>query len=579
MDEPAENNYGFTYLMDMERQGLTCTRVDVIIDRYCDCNETWIEGWYKGYLRLNAGEWEVSGCKVTIPVVVQDPFTCLTSTWTDDVNMFDYGDPPVEATPFAGVIQKLSCTSDVIVHDFYPPSYNTATSWVNNYVWQHLQTHCLFDVAPGAVNHPWTLIKHTHITALTIIQTPPPVHLRAHIRIRSQWGREFVAGATEPDGLGWVEVTGGWARPLNVVDGPFLDQTTPEGIEAIETEWFPLANPDLGFVKHWTIVGQDQNGNSIFTNGKELGPLLIDLLEPCGLTVVSNFYNINPDGSNPDNDYYTRAQDDFHGIVLYQVTDIARLDETQSATIAYIKVKELLDAMKVAGNCDISLDGTIVRIEHLSYWPKNVQMDLTQDEFYYLIKDKWKYTYDQEAQAKREIIAWGVETDGKGGDFDGFPIEYDNACVNDQEDKSDKEYRATNYVTNILKVTGNEDFYDDTETIVMVSTKNLIVQSATQPISGFYKLNGNLAMGYLIPRYYDYSRPYKEGYINKTLTPLYQSLYLKLQAPITIPMQCEDYLNNYSADGLIKTQLGACIIDIGTYTDPDGTLEVKLRAK
>lgn len=580
MDEPKENNYGFTYLMDLERQGLTCERVEVTIDRYCHCDDSWTSNWYEGYLRLNAGEWEVSGCKVTIPVVVNDPFACLTNSWTNDVNMYDYGDPPVEITPFVGVIEKLTCTSEVMYHTFPAGTSTTsAIGWVLNYFWNNPQDDCQTSW-PGGTFDPKTMIKHTYWGAINFATNPVTglTSVQIIFQIRTEWAREFVSGGPMPPGPHWVAVTGGWARQINVTAIPPLDHTTTEGMDAIIAEWGDFSGIEIGLVSKWVIVGEDANGNSTFTNGKELGPLIIDLLADCGLTIISNFYNINPDGTNPDNEYYDNAAVDFSQIILYQVSDIARIDETQSATIANIKVKELIDAMLIP-NCDISITGTTVRIEHESYWTEEVQMDLTLPEFYHLIADKWKYTYDQEAQPKNEIIAWGVETDGKGGDFDGYPIEYDNACVNDQEDKTDKITQATNYVTNLLKVIGNEDFFDDTETIVMVSTSNLVINSATQPLSGYSKLNGNLALGYLIPRYYDYGRPHKEGYINKILTPFYKSLRLRLQAPITIPMQCDDYMNNFDPVKLIKTQLGACLIDSDTYTDPDGTMELKLRGK
>jgi hypothetical protein len=590
-DAPKDNNYGFTYLMDMERQGMTCEQVDVIIDKWCDCNETWTEGFYNGYLRLNAGEWDVSTCTVTIPVIVNDIYACLTSSWENEVNMFDYGDEPVQISPFIGVIQKVTCTSDAIYQAWNPAiSIPAASQQMVTYFWSHFQTDCLEDIVPGSQNAPWTLIKHTFITKFYFL--PDPFNpgqtnlniLHAITLIRSEWAREFVAGPTQPPGTGWYAATGGWARGVNVVLGPVYDHTTTEGVAALEEEWagvdsgsdFPF---NIGILSKWIIVGEDANGNSTFTNGKELGPVLEDLLSPCGLTVVSNFYNINPDGSAPDNEFYTNAETDFHGIILYQISDIARIDETQSATIAIIRLKKLLDALKIIGNADVDIDGTTLRIEHLSYWPEVVQMDLTLPEFYYLIEQKWKYTYDEESQPKYEIVAWDSETDGKGNDFDGYPIEYDNVCVNNQDDKIDKTYIAEGFLSNILKIIGNEEYFDDTERIVMVSTTDLVINSAVQPISGLEKLNGNLAMGYLIPRYYTYGRPFKEGSINKVLTPFYSLIRNRLQAPITIPFQCDDYLNNYNPSHMIKTQLGACQIHEASYTDPDQTLEVKLRGK
>lgn len=585
-DVPLDNIYDFTGLMDMERQGMTCTKVPISIDAYCDCDETWHEGFYTGYLKLNAGEWNVSECTVTIPIVVQDKFTCLTESWSNEINLYDYGDDPVQASPFVGVIQRKECFCDINVIIPNLPGLTNADFLVSYLIIQgfnHLCSECLTE------NATWAKIEHCGYTSWPLFGTNAnyPIHLK------TSYAREFVAGASIPDGIGWIAVSGGYARPVPISDGAYLSNSTvsaggPWAI-AMSTENFTNPTPDflqylyIGFHKTWNIIGVDINGNSTFANGKEIGPVLDDMLAPCGITVVSNFLNINPDGTNPDNDYYTRAPEDFHGLLLYQISDIARIDETQSATIALVKLKEILDAVKVYGNLDIDIDGTVLRIEHLSYWPNTVAMDLTTDEFLYLIKSKWKYTYDQESQPKTETIAHGVETDGRGNDFDGYPIEYDNACVNDTDKSGDKTYQATNFVTNLEKIVGNEDYFDDTQTIVLVATKKIsgknVIQSALQPISGAIKLNGNLALGYLLPRYYDYGRPFKEGNINKNLTPFFTLLRNRLQAPITIPMDCNDYMNNYDPSGLIKTQLGACEIDTATYTVPDKQMEFKLRAK
>jgi hypothetical protein len=578
-DDPKNSINDFTKLFNLERSGMTCTKVPITIDKYCECDNTWTTAFYAGYLRLNAGDWDVSNCSLEIPIVVQDPFTCITESWNNEVNMFDYGDPVVDTSPFVGVIMQAECDYDHTMSWQPPPPSNTMVGAIQSYVWNHLADDCI------TAGEGWTLIQHTYKAKVDIdlndgLFDGPP-EFTWTINVKSKYAREYVIDplhATEPPGLGWISVPTGWARALNITQGPFYDHNTTEGRAAI-AEYWGTDDFSIGFLSKWNILGLDANGNSTLGNGKELGPLLDSILEPCGLTVVSNFFNINPDGTQPDNDYYDRAAVDFSDIVLYQISDIARIDETQSATVALIKLKGILDAMKTVGNCDIEIDGTYLRIEHLSYWPNTVQMDLTQAEFLYLIEEKWKYTYDQEAQPKEEIIAWDSETDKRGGDFDGYPIEYDNTCVNDQESKAPKTIAAQGFLSNIRFVIGNEDYYDAADLIMMVSTTNLVINSATQPISGRNVLNGNLAMGYLIPRYYDYGRPFKTGSINKVSTPFFRILRNKLQAPITIPFSCDDYRDNYTPSGLIKTQLGACEIETATYTDPDGQMELKLRGK
>jgi|GEM_PF-5217543 len=580
-DKPADSIFDFTNLMNLERSGMTCTRVNITVDKYCDCDATWHEDFYVGYLRLNEGEWDVSNCTVTIPIVVDDKFTCLTTSWTDEINMFDYGDDTVTTSPFVGVIQYVECETEYSKTWSPPVQASVVRAYLRIFTNSHLQTQCLYDLEPGSDSNPWIFTNNaaTGKVQIKLGDIFNPAKLKLTFTVKTKWAREFYAGVTIPDGDGWIAVTGGWARTPSTFTGPFYDDTTEEGQQAL-IDFTGSDDFNVGVMYTLKIFGINDLGEYGFPNGKELGPLLESLLEPCGLSVISNFLNINPDATAPNNVYYQNAAVDFEGIVLYQISDVARIDETQSATIAITQVKKILDALKVAGNLDIDIDGDTVRIEHLSYWADTVQMDLTLSDFIYLLNDKWKYTYDQDAQPKTEIIAWGSETDGKGKDFDGYPITYDNSCVNDKENKSEKVYMASNFLSNILKIIGNEDYYDDTETIVMMSTNGtFVINSAVQPISGTSKLNGNLAMGYLIPRYYRYGRPFKEGFINNLLLLMYRSLRLKLQAPITIPMDCNDYLNNYDPSGLIKTQLGAGEIESATYIDPDQTLEIKLRHK
>ena len=576
-DDPASSIYDFTNLYNLERQGLTCTKVPITIDKYCDCDNTWTTGYYTGYIRLNQCDWDVSDCTVDAQITVQDNYTCLTSSWQNDVNMFDYGDPVVETSPFYGIIQYEQCQYSHNMSWQPPIPMAQQQAAIRTYFWNNPADDCI------TTGEGWTMVKHTFSADSTVdlnegLFDGPP-EFSWVISIRTQYAREFSADVAMPPGPGWIAVAGGWARPVNISTGPLYDTTTTEGVDALLTEWGAGYDTDYGILAFFTILGQDAQGNSTLGNGKELGPLLSDLVSACGLTIVSDFLNINPDNTHPANEYYDNAVEDAQGIVLYQISDLARIDETQSATVAIMQLKKLFDALKIAFNLDIEIiDDTTVRIEHPSYWPNTVNLDLTQAEFLMFIENKWKYTYDEQSQPKNEIIGWDQITDGKGNDFDGYPIEYDNDCVNDVENKTDKALLADGYLSNMRFIVGNEDFYDTTDIIVMVSTTDLVINSATQPISGRYVLNGNLAMGYLIPRYYPYGRPFKEGKINTVSTPMFAILRNRLQAPIVIPFSC-DNLAQFDPAGLVKTQLGACEIETATYTDPENQMEFKLRAK
>lgn len=600
VDAPSQGLFDFTKLANLDRSGMTCERVNVSFDRYCECDNTWSNGFYRGYLKLSqANQWDFELCQVELPVVVDDGYGCLTSNWTKDFNMLEYGDPAEAISPFIGVVQIKQCESDFYEKTWKPPfpSQEVIRAFVRQHWYTHYQIQCLDDVIPPS-NHPWTILKHTYYFQLWI--TPgdlfhgPRMHGRW--KIRSKWAREFYAGVVMPPGLLWEPCTGGFHRPVAIANDGVFKWSDPAGQEVLKQEWPNIDGINDSEMWRFKVVGLDGNGNSTLTNGKSMGPVIQDWLDRIcpGITLVSNFYNINPDGSNPVNDYYQRRTEDFDEIFLFQITDVARLDESVSATKALLKLKELIDTLNVPHNIDLELnsDGTILRLEHKSYWSSNVGQDLTLPNRLdangrHVLEGTFKYDYDNETQPNKETFGWSQETDKEGGDFDGYPIEYKNACVDDRDEEQVGGFRSNKFLTNIAFVTGNPDFFDSKE-ILMVATRNGIVEFKEMPdtpgdtygsFGPVYRLNGALALKYCLPRYHDYARPFKRGFINKIEVDLFAQLRQKKQVPISFNLSCLDYRDNFKATEYIKTQLGAGQIEAADWIEPAEQMTVILKHK
>lgn len=590
-DNPSVGIYDFTNLYNLERTGRTCERVELRVDIFlaCDGEEgTWVEGWYKALLPLSQGDWNASRCRVEIGTSVNDAYACIISKWKKAINMFDYGDPPITISPFEGVIQYEECGPFHYTKTFPLGGISGIEAWVTDFFWEHLIADCLEGVTPPYYNFegPWTLVKHTHFTSYTFdidFSGPFPGSgdtVTVNILIKSKWAREFVAGVTMPSGIGWEAVTGGWARRVPVIALPELNQSTPEGEAALEQEW-GSDNFNLGILARAIIPGVDDFGVTTLTNAKAMASVLQDWFALCGLTLVSNFFDIAPDNTNPDNVYYERAAEDCQALVLIQVTDVARLDETQSATRAEFMPKELIDTLKMMYNTDISLDSTglIAYLEHASFFVRTVNLDLTLEQFVGLIDGWWRYSYDQLTLPYREVFGFSAESNI---DFDGYPIEYDNICVNTQDEETRTEWtqKSTKFLTNITHVYGNKDFFDSKEILIVATDQFDVIQSRPGAITGITRMNGAAALAYLMPRYHDYGRPFKKGFINKIETPLFASLRQKKQTPISLPFTREDLVNNFQGGaGLVKTQLAAAEIDRATFEDPKQNLTLNLKAK
>lgn len=109
-------------------------------------------------------------------------------------------------------------------------------------------------------------------------------------------------------------------------------------------------------------------------------------LTDCGLTVESDFFNINPPGLNPTNSAYDKAFLELQQLVVFQKSDIKRFDSTnRSAKPSWItKIKEVLADLFILFKVKAQVDGSILRLEHISFYESIAGNDYTNE---YYIKE------------------------------------------------------------------------------------------------------------------------------------------------------------------------------------------------
>lgn len=120
------------------------------------------------------------------------------------------------------------------------------------------------------------------------------------------------------------------------------------------------------------------------------GVLFRDMIEylisltDCGLTVESDFFNINPPGLNPDNSAYQKALQDLQQLVVFQKSDIKRFDSTnRSAKPSWnTKIKEVFADLFILFKVKAQIQGSILRLEHISFYEAQEGNDYTNE--YYL---------------------------------------------------------------------------------------------------------------------------------------------------------------------------------------------------
>jgi hypothetical protein len=202
--------------------------------------------------------------------------------------------------------------------------------------------------------------------------------------LKTTWARERAVSATEPPGGGWISLGGNiWVRPILVSN-------------IVKSSTVQLAGQ--------TWEAQVVNSNPV-SNGRHLTEVLEGVVDAtgCGIdAVVSNFFGVNPDATQPDNGVYEFAVDNLQNVFVYQKSDIVRATASNDATKMEMSLQEFLNDMRVL-NVLWSIEdvgGTVtLRIEHYTYWQAANGLDLTAPEYEKFIVGLDSFTTDDDVPA------------------------------------------------------------------------------------------------------------------------------------------------------------------------------------
>lgn len=294
---------------------------------------------FTGVLALNEGEYDIDRCEVQYQIKPDDKQTCFDQNAGTKINWLALGTGATLKTLY-GTIEETTCnyTGGVIASPAILAAYKTCWSGVAN----DAQDNANPDPATG-----WRPIEnHQTYNPVGPVQT-----------IQTKWARERATGATMPPGDGWVNIGGtDWARP--VVFSSFTQTTGADGTT-------------IDFLAQIADIEAD--------NARLMRTTLEDAISNmgCSLNVISNYLNINPDGTNPDNEAYDWAELRFADLLIFQKSDVVRENDSNNATILDMSVLEFLNDLKQCLNLEYGIDGDTLRIEHVSYFAGVTGPDLT----------------------------------------------------------------------------------------------------------------------------------------------------------------------------------------------------------
>ena len=533
IDSTADNLQEFTPWYLLERYKDRCAIVRLLVQPECG------EG-YQAQATVMDADFDADRCRVDVKFSPADGYACIHDNWEREKNVLHLG-TPVTLNVFRGVFEQKQCLSSVRAPQY---DYGRFT--------QSFITNC---IEPG-IDEGWTLWRTFHSWQSDNDPNNPDA---GEWTLSTTWIREVVNDASAPDPYGWVAKTGGgWARQVPVY---LLQEEIGPGIVR---RIYELSLPgDIGI-----------------DNGRYFNDIIEGFFnEYCGsLTVVSNFFGINPDGTEPDNAAYTKAKEVLQELIVYAKDDIILHDET-NATVLNLNLKKMLEHVQEMFNVEYRIRDDKVYLEHYTYFLPSKRLDLTQEQWLDCLKDTFKWSYEKESLPSKELYHWQDRTDrvaNSSYDFDGLPIVYGDQCNAGQ---GEKDHRADTVTTNIeaLIQDGNPENWTITpESYVLVASSNGYVIREVGEISGEVHLNNSLSWANLHEYFHRDGRAFQFGLMNGSNTEFNSVVKIRKQVPIRIPMCCSD-LQNFDPELLIvKTQLGHGEIDSATYDEPSGYLTLNL---
>lgn len=333
-----------------------------------------------------------------------------------------------------------------------------------------------------------------------------------------------------------------------------LKEVTGELITSDEVDPFaPLPVDKVLQVKTYEYLGVDELGNrQQYFRARLFKDVLNSLVNECNLTIVSNFFNINRDNTNPDNVVYERAQIEAYNLLIWQKSDIKRPNSFQGATIGNLTLKQALEIVGVF-NCSYKVEpGNILRIEHISYFEgeetEGEDMTVTYPS---RVNNRNTYSYDDNELVKYDKFTWMDTVQDR--DFKGVDIEYLNDCS--ENTRSYAFGRVTTSISEIIENANN--FTDDGYVLAsaVLIDGDYIVVSDRGKITNEPKLNAPLSLANLHYNYWRYDRPFESGNMNGEETQFITTKKTKRQGIINLPINPDDFFS-YNFRNLIKTGLG-----------------------
>lgn len=522
----------YTLLKTIEDLG-TCENINLYIDAFC--GGVWVRD-FAGTISLRKCTWDRHKCQVKVKVQPNDVSRCVEDKSIEKVNILSVAFKPAVFS-FQGFIETVTCPTQ---------AFTLAPINSTNYV----RNNSCINISEG-----WVIKKNliTNIVANGGFFDG---------NVATTWVRQRVNGGSMPPGSGWISIGGiDWVRPIS---------TTKDFANSYGSYDTPLGGD----------INDERLISSMFGNGTatiyENGMYLKDILEllvnnassTCNYTIISDFFSINRDFTNPTNIAYTNALASYNNMIVYKTADVKRPTALEKSTKMFISLDEIIDDLRNLFNIEVSTykvgATNFFRIEHLSYYDNINGLDLTLQ--WQNVTQGEVYSYESDKLPKEERFYFSTQTDETGGIFDGYTIKYTNSCA---DSKTVIEHRVNNGYTNVAFLRDNDSYPDASLTYVAcrdVAGQNFIISDLN--------LNDYMTWDKLQEYFHYYGRPFTSGTINN-VAKTFVTPGIRLEE-IEVINQTPCSINSIDVNRLIRSKLGWGKVKSASYDALNCTLSISL---
>lgn len=528
-------------LLSIETTSARCDLMTMTAERFCAGG--WVP-WFTGQFSLNDGTWDKYRCEVEIKMEKVKPGGCLDANKNQEINLFEEI-PAVDRVtvhPYntAIVIEKVTYTLGPYTGDTLDP----APYWAG----------------PGTPGlGAWAYYYNYYSSTLTVLVQQYK---------QTKWARQTLTlpVADPSPGAEWILIStaGGfnkWAKPASFFD-------------CKEEEIINEGTIIYAKKRECKILGE-AGGISQIDNGMTLKDCLEAFAQKfCpGMTVKSEFFQINPDTVTATN-YVTGATSKIRNIVVYQKSDVKRPGVSGNATKAVTNWEKFSRDLREMFNVQWRISGSILRVEHISYFAKNAGFDLTLPKYAKYVRGLEKYSYKTEQIPQREEFKF---MEASAGDFAGLPIIYQGGCVSQGGRDNITPHAADDVTTDVELIMNNpasdSSVVDDKGFVFIAVDPSGVIFSEPPILDAGTRLNNVLSWAHLHRDFHKHNRALKSGIMNGAPTSFLSVRPLKKGVTLTVPLCCDDVFN---PDDTIETALGTGTVEKASFSFKSDMLSLDL---